>query len=56
MSLSVCFYVCSLTPPKRQTQRAEILRYDSPWDAETSGFVEPLAGKYKNLPDVTSNY
>ena len=33
-----------------EPQRAEILRDDSPWDAECfrlkkSGFVEPLAGK-----------
>ena len=30
----VCLFVCSLTPPKRRTQRAEILRDDSSWDEE----------------------
>ena len=34
MSLSVCLFVCSLTPPKQRTEQAEILRDDSPWDEE----------------------
>ena len=34
LSVRVCLFVCSLTPPKRQPQRAEISRDDSPWDWE----------------------
>ena len=34
VSVFVCLYVCSLTPPNGEPQGAENLRDDSPWGAD----------------------
>ena len=34
VSLSVCLFECSLTPPNGKPQQADILRDDSPWDGK----------------------
>ena len=41
-------FVCSLTPPKGRTQRAEILMDDSPWGAD----VFRLKKNFQILPTV----